>query len=73
MIHYHINVFWDQESDCWVADIPDLQTCCAFGDTPEEALAEVKVAMEGWLETARAHGLEIPEARYRPADLPVAR
>ena len=73
MNRYHINVFWSDEDDCWVADVPDLQSCCAFGDTQEEALAEVKVAMEGWLETARAHGLEIPEARYRPAPAPVIR
>lgn len=66
MNRYHINVFWSAEDECWVADVPDLQTCCAFGDTPAEAIAEVQVAMEGWIETARAHGLEIPEARYRP-------
>ena len=73
MNRYHINVYWSEEDDCWVADVPDLQTCCAFGDTPDEAIAEVQVAMEGWLETARAHDLEIPEPRYRPASLPVTR
>ena len=63
---YHINVFWSQRDGCWVADVPDLKSCSAFGDTPEEALAEVCIAQELWLETARAHGLPIPAATYTP-------
>ena len=70
MNDYHINVFWSGEDDCYVADIPDLFACSAFGDTPEEALKEVLVAKEGWLETARECGKPIPEARYRPAPPP---
>ncbi len=64
---YHINVFWSPPDECWVADVPDLKSCSAFGDTPEEAIAEARLATEGWLETARANGMTIPEARYRPA------
>jgi len=66
-LRYHINLFWSQRDDCWVADVPDLKPCSAFGDTPEEALAEARDAMEGWLASAREAGLPIPEARYRPA------
>lgn len=73
MNRYHINVYWSDEDDCWVADVPDLRTCCAFGDTPAEAVAEVQIAMELWLETAREHGMEIPEPRYQPAPVPVTR
>ena len=65
--HYHINVLWSGEDACWIADVPDLRYCSAHGDTPEEALAEVRVAMEGWLEVARERGMPIPEPRYRPA------
>lgn len=64
---YHINVFWSQADECWVADVPDLKSCSAFGDTPEEAIAEARLAIEGWLEVAHEHGMPIPEARYRPA------
>jgi predicted RNase H-like HicB family nuclease len=67
MQHYAINVFWSDEDGVWVADVPDLKSCAAFGDTPEQALAEVRVAMEAWLEVARENGMPIPEARYRPA------
>jgi predicted RNase H-like HicB family nuclease len=70
---YHIHVFWSEEDGCYVADIPDLRHCSAFGDTPEQAVAEVEKAKEGWLATARAHGKPIPEPRYRPAIYQVGR
>jgi predicted RNase H-like HicB family nuclease len=66
-LRYHFNVFWSQRDACWVADVPDLKSCAAFGETPEEAILEAQVAIEGWLETAKASGLPIPEPRYRPA------
>jgi predicted RNase H-like HicB family nuclease len=67
MADYHINVFWSDEDGRYVADIPDLTYCSAFGDTPEEALREVLVAKKAWLEAARERGDPIPEPRYRPA------
>ena len=67
MSRYHINLFWSEEDGCWVADVPDLRFCSAFGDTPEEAVREVQIAMAAWLESAREHGDPIPEPRYRPA------
>jgi predicted RNase H-like HicB family nuclease len=67
MHRYHINLFWSADDGCWVADVPDLKTCAAFGDTPAEALAEVQTAIEGWLEVAQEEGHPIPEPLYRPA------
>ena len=64
---YRINVFWSDEDRCWIADVPDLKTCAAHGDSPEKAVAEVLVAMEGWLDVARQQGGAIPEPRYKPA------
>ena len=69
---YHINLFWSQRDECWVADVPDLKSCAAFGDSPEEAVAEARIAIEGWLQTARANDMAVPEARYRPAIYAVA-
>jgi len=66
MKDYHINVFYSEEDKCYVADIPDLKSCSAFGDTPEEALREVLIAKKGWLECCRDRGLSVPEPRYRP-------
>ena len=65
--HYNINVFWSDEDDCWIADVPDLRPCSAHGQTPEEAIAHVRDAIEGWLAVARDRGFAIPEPRYRPA------
>lgn len=67
MRDYHINVFWSEEDDCYIADIPDLKHCSAHGTTPEEALREVLVAKEAWLAARREYGDPIPEPRYRPA------
>jgi predicted RNase H-like HicB family nuclease len=64
---YHINVFYSEEDECYIADIPDLKFCSAFGSTPEEAVREVEIAKTAWLEAARAVGKPIPEPRYRPA------
>lgn len=63
----HINVFFSEKDGCWVADTPDLKHRSAFGDSAEDAVREVPVAREGWLETARAENKPIPEPRYRPA------
>jgi predicted RNase H-like HicB family nuclease len=67
MSDYHINVFYSDEDAAYVADIPDLEACSAFGATAEEALAEVEIAREAWLAAAREGGRPVPEPRYRPA------
>lgn len=67
MRDYHINVFYSGADEQYVADIPDLKGCSATGDTPEEAVREVVIAKELWLESARDHGDAVPEPHYRPA------
>ncbi|UCC69693.1 MAG: type II toxin-antitoxin system HicB family antitoxin [Armatimonadota bacterium] len=66
MADYHINIFYSEEDGGYIADIPDLESCSAFGETPEQALAEVERAKQAWLETARAANKPIPPPRYRP-------
>ena len=66
---YHINLFCSEANGAWVADVPDLRSCSAFGDSPAEALAEVKKAMEAWLAVAREQELAIPEPRYNATKL----
>ena len=67
MKDYHINIFWSEDDRCYVADIPDLVSCSALGATPQEALDELTVAREAWLEAAREEGKPIPRPSYRPA------
>lgn len=67
MSDYHINVFYSEEDEGYIADIPDLKSCSAFGSSAEAALREVMIAKEAWLKTAAARSKKIPEPRYRPA------
>ncbi len=63
MKDYHINIFFSEEDEGYIADIPDLPMCSAFGETPTAALAEVEIAKELWLETARAQNKPVPDPR----------
>ena len=72
MKDYHINIFYSDEDEGYIADIPDLKFCSAFGDTPEEALREVLIAKTAWLEAALAEGKPIPSPRYKPVIYQVA-
>ena len=64
---YHINVFWSDEDDAFIADVPDLKYCSAHGATPLEAVREVLIAQQLVIESVLEQGRELPEPRYRPA------
>jgi len=66
MKDYHINIFYSDEDGGYIADIPDLESCSAFGVTPEEALSEVQQAKQVWLETAKKLKKRIPAPTYKP-------
>lgn len=72
MKDYHINIFYSEDDGGYIADIPDLEACSAFGDTPEQALKEVQLAKGAWIHAARAEGKPTPRPRYRPAIYQVA-
>ena len=66
MSDYHINIFYSEEDGGYIADIPDLEHCSAFGDTPQRALEEVERAKQAWLSVAHEAGKPVPPPRYRP-------
>ena len=72
MPKYHINVFFSADDECWVADVPDLKYCSAFGDSAEEAVREVQRAVTVWLAAAKERKKAIPKPKYRPAIYQVA-
>ena len=72
MKDYHINIFYSEEDSGYIADIPDLEACSAFGNTPAEALAQVELAKKAWLEVARVEGKPVPRPKYRPVIYQVA-
>jgi len=67
MKDYHVNVFYSDEDEGYIADIPDLRHCSAFGTTPQEALAEVLKAKDAWIKAARSARKPIPSPSFRPA------
>jgi len=69
---YHINIFYSEEDRGYIADIPDLEACSAFGSTPDEALKQVELAKIAWLEAARVEGKSIPQPKYKPVIYQVA-
>ncbi len=66
MRDYHINIFYSEDDNGYIADIPDLDACSAFGDTPDEALHEVQKARKLWIEAALAAHKPVPTPKYRP-------
>lgn len=67
MKDYHINIFYSDEDGGYIADIPDLEACSAFGNSPAQALSELEIAKSAWLEAAKAEGKPIPPPTFRPA------
>jgi len=63
---YHMNISYSKKDSGYIVDIPDLEACSAFGDTPEEAFRQVEIAKAAWLEAARVEGKLVPKPTYRP-------
>ena len=61
MSKYEVIIYWSQEDDAYVAEVPQLAGCAAHGDSQEEALRNAQEAVSLWLETAREFGDPIPE------------
>jgi len=57
---YAIEIFYSAEDKGYVAIVPELPGCSAFGESEEEALKEVKTAIALWLETAEKECRQIP-------------
>ncbi|MGD1073552.1 MAG: type II toxin-antitoxin system HicB family antitoxin [Bryobacteraceae bacterium] len=64
-MRYEVIIYWSNEDDAFVADVPELPGCIAHGPTQENALRNAQEAMELWLETAREFGRDVPEPRGR--------
>lgn len=61
MNRYAIEIFYSKEDEGFIAVVPELPVCSAFGSTEEKSLEEVKVAIELWIKAAKSEGREIPE------------
>src|SRR6185369_13817379 len=62
---YEVIIYWSAEDDAFIAEVPELPGCAADGPTYEDALANVKVVIDEWIETAQQLGRPVPQPRGR--------
>jgi predicted RNase H-like HicB family nuclease len=62
---YEVIIYWSAEDEAFIAEVPELPGCAADGPTYEEALANVRIVVDEWIETAQQLGRAIPEPRGR--------
>jgi len=65
MSKYEIIIYWSEEDQAFIAEVPELAGCMADGKTYQEALANVEIIIQEWIETARELGRKIPEPKGR--------
>lgn len=65
MNKYEMIIYWSEEDDAFVVDVPELPGCMAHGETREAAMQAANEAIELWVETAREEGRQVPEPKGR--------
>lgn len=65
MSKYKVIIYWSEDDQAYIAEVPELAGCMADGATYREALANAEVVILEWIETAREIGRNIPEPRGR--------
>jgi len=64
---YEIIIFWSEEDNAFIAEVPELPGCMADGGTYGEALANAERIIDEWIETAMELGRPIPQPKGRLA------
>jgi len=62
---YEVIIYWSDEDKVFIAEVPELSGCIAHGDTAEQALKEVNVVVDAWMEIAKENNWEIPAPKGR--------
>jgi predicted RNase H-like HicB family nuclease len=65
MEKYEIIIYWSEEDNAFIAEVPELPGCMAHGNSHDEALSNIKQAMALWIKTAEEFGDPIPEPKGR--------
>jgi predicted RNase H-like HicB family nuclease len=62
---YEVILYWSEEDEAFIAEVPELPGCMADGATYQEALANAEIVIQEWIDTAQALGRSIPAPRGR--------
>ena len=65
MVNYDVFITWSEEDNAYIASVPEFAGCFADGQTREEALQNIEIVAQEWMETAVAHGRVIPKPHNR--------
>ena len=65
MHKYEIIIYWSDEDDAYIAEVPELPGCFSDGKTHQEVLKNIEVVIDEWIETAKSMGRPIPQSRGR--------
>ncbi|MFI5386872.1 MAG: type II toxin-antitoxin system HicB family antitoxin [Fimbriimonadales bacterium] len=65
MLKYEMILFWSEDDQAYIVEIPELPGCMADGQTPTQALEQAEVVAREWIETAKSFGREIPQPKGR--------
>lgn len=65
MIKYELIIYWSEEDQAFIAEVPELSGCAADGRTYKEALENVEIIINEWIETAKDLGRPIPKPKGR--------
>lgn len=62
---YELIIFWSEEDNVFIAEVPELPGCAADGETYQEALTNVETVIQEWIEMAQSVGRDIPKPKGR--------
>jgi len=62
---YEMIIYWSEQDQAFIAEVPELPGCMADGETYQQAVAKAQVIIEEWLETAKELGRPIPQPKGR--------
>jgi len=65
MIRYEVVIYWSDEDQAFIAEVPELPGCAADGTSYQEAVSNVEIIIQEWIETARELGRPIPQPKGR--------
>lgn len=67
MFKYEIIIYWSEEDNCYIAEVPELPGCTADGKSYKDVLENVEKIIEEWIETAKSIDREIPKPKGKLA------